>query len=225
MIGAEQEENMAVGANGETLVEGQNGTNGLNGTPPTSESEVTPSAGTDPFSPETAVSSEASATLPPLAHIAKAELKRKTEEYLKARWEDQFEYYSSKASANKKIYQRIRLMVALIGFLIPVTVTLPNLIPSVIPAVLGVAVSFLTAWETIYRYGDNWRSFRQASEELKRERVYFESGSGSYARQNPQEAFIRFVENCEAIMAQESGSFFKRDAQTQQGSDQGGAMG
>jgi hypothetical protein len=154
-----------------------------------------------------------------LDEATKADLQRRVDDYMVNRWQDQYDYYSTKANMNKKIYQRIRLTVALIGFLIPVTVTVSDVAP-IVPALLGVAVSFLTAWETIYRYGDNWRSFRRASEELKRERVYYDAGAGAYT--NPQDAFIRFVNNCEAIMAQESGNFFKQDSHTQDNSNQGG---
>jgi len=145
-----------------------------------------------------------------LDEAAKADFQRRVDEYMVNHWQDQYNYYSSKANKNKKTFQRIRLGVALLGFLIPVAVTFPA-IPSVVPAVLGVGVSFLTAWETIYRYGDNWRSFRRASEELKRERVFYDAAAGAYT--NPQDAFVRFVNNCEAIMAQESGNFFKADTQ------------
>lgn len=150
-----------------------------------------------------------------LSDQALRQVQTKLDFYLTSRWKDQYEYYSKKASVNKKNYQRIRIIVALAGLAIPVLVTIPST-PSLITAFLGLLVSALTAWDNIYRYGDNWRAFRQAAEELKRERIYFDASVGPYKDIDPLNGFVTFVERCEAIMAQESGSFFKKDEQMQQ---------
>lgn len=157
-------------------------------------------------------------TTAPLSEQESRQLQTRIDTYMTDRWEDQYAYYSKKAAYNKKVYQRVRLIVVLAGLAIPVLVTIPNT-ATWLTAVLGLLVSAMTAVEAIYHYGDNWRAFRQAAEQLKRERVYYDAGVGRYAA-DPATAFNTFVEHCEDIMAQESSTFFKRDEQMQQASHQ-----
>lgn len=145
-------------------------------------------------------------------------LQTRIDSYMSNRWQDQYNYYSKKAASNKVVYQRVRLIIVLAGLAIPVLVTIPNT-ATWLTAVLGLTVSAMTAVEAIYHYGDNWRAFRQAAEQLKRERVYYDAGVGRYAA-DPAAAFNAFVEHCEDIMAQESSTFFKRDEQMQQSGQQ-----
>ena len=77
------------------------------------------------------------------------------------------------------------------------------------PTILSVLVSVALALDNVFHFGENWRSFRQTLEALKQERVYFETGIGSYA--DTQTAFPLFVQTCEEIMQAEGKSYFERD--------------
>ncbi len=72
--------------------------------------------------------------------------------------------------------------------------------------IVSVLVAVAAAIENVFHFGDNWRNYRQALEALKREPALFDAKVGAYA--DPQTAFATFVERCEGIMAQETGSYF-----------------
>jgi uncharacterized protein YigE (DUF2233 family) len=82
-----------------------------------------------------------------------------------------------------------------------------NTVPTWVFAVLGAFVAILTAVERIYRYGENWRKYRQTLEALKRERALFDNNVGPY--KDRQAAFDLFVERGEQLIAEETGRYFQ----------------
>src|SRR4051812_9596502 len=53
------------------------------------------------------------------------------------------------------------------------------------------------------RYGETWISYRTASERMKREQRLYVNGAGAYRNVEEDEAYLRFVEAIEAIVAEE----------------------
>jgi hypothetical protein len=139
--------------------------------------------------------------------LYEAEVKR-AKRYIEDRWDSQKKYYSKKAGQNKKRYQLLQLAVALGGASVPVLISLPN-VPNEIPIIISLAVALAAATENVYGYGDDWRAFRQVVEGLKRERALFEAAAGPYRK--AREPFVRFVERCEDIIAEETGRYFERE--------------
>ena len=134
-------------------------------------------------------------------------LPSKAEQYLKGRWQQQRDYYSRQSARNKRWYQSLLLFSTVGALVVPVLLNIAD-VPKLAPTILSVLVSVALALESVYHYGDNWRSFRQALEALKEERVLFEAGVDPYA--DPQTAFALFVERCEDIMRTEGKSYFER---------------
>ena len=128
--------------------------------------------------------------------------------YLDERWQGQKNYYSDKVSFNKKWHQRLRLFVALTAVVIPILLSIPG-VDKGIPTVLSALVGLATVTEGVYGFGDNWRSFRQTLEVLKRERALYDAKVEPY--HDPATAFSMFVKNCEAAISQETGAYFERD--------------
>jgi len=128
------------------------------------------------------------------------------EQYLKGRWQEQRDYYSRQSARNKRWYQRLLLFSTVGALVVPVLLNIAN-VPTLAPTILSVLVAVALALESVYHYGDNWRSFRQALEALKEERVLFETGVDPYV--DPQTAFALFVRRCEAIMRTEGKSYFE----------------
>ena len=58
-------------------------------------------------------------------------------------------------------------------------------------------------WQRIARYGETWISYRTASERMKREQRLYVNGAGAYRNVDEDEAYLRFVEAIEAIIAEE----------------------
>ena len=143
-------------------------------------------------------------------------LTSKVEQYLKERWQQQRDYYSRQSARNKRWYQNLLLFSTVGALVVPVLLNISG-VPKWVPTLLSVLVSVALALESVYHYGDNWRSFRQALEALKEERVLFEAGVDPYA--NPQTAFPLFVERCEDIMRIEGKSYFEWHKTKKQGAN------
>jgi hypothetical protein len=145
-----------------------------------------------------------------------SDVARRERAYLQHRWEEQCRYYAEKADLNKVRHQRTQLFVAAGGVVVPVLLE----VPTIIPAALSLLIAMATAIENVYKYGDNWRTFRQTLEALKRERALYDARTGPYDT-DPRTAFKRFVERSEAIFAEETNRYFQRDDE-RESSDQRG---
>jgi Protein of unknown function (DUF4231) len=134
-------------------------------------------------------------------------LTNKAEQYLNERWHPQRDYYSKQSARNKQWHQSILVFSTICALIVPVLLNIAE-VPKVVPTALSILVSVALALENVYHYGDNWRSFRQALEALKAERVLFEASIDPYADQ--QTAFPLFVERSEDIMRIEGKSYFEQ---------------
>ena len=61
----------------------------------------------------------------------------------------------------------------------------------------------MEGWQRISRYGETWTAYRTASERMKREQRLYVNGAGAYRNVDEDEAYLRFVEAIEAIIAEE----------------------
>src|SRR3954466_16275790 len=73
----------------------------------------------------------------------------------------------------------------------------------VVTAALGAVVVLIEGWQRITRYGETWTAYRTASERMKREQRLYVNGAGAYHNVGEDEAYLRFVEAIEAIIAEE----------------------
>lgn len=81
---------------------------------------------------------------------------------------------------------------------------------AVLTALLGTLVALAEGWRQIARYDETWSAYRQASERMKRERRLYANGAGEYrSLADEDEAFLRFVEAVEAIVAEEQRLYWK----------------
>jgi Protein of unknown function (DUF4231) len=131
----------------------------------------------------------------------------RAEVYLNGRWQQQCNYYSKRAISNKRWHQNLLLFSTISALVVPVLLNIVE-IPKWVPTLLSVLVSVALTLDNVYHFGDNWRSFRQTLEALKRERILFETKSGSY--EESETAFRLFVQRCEEIMQAEGKNYFER---------------
>ena len=149
--------------------------------------------------------------------------------YLEKRWYSQWSYYDSKATENKDtyfLYQRIVVIGALIiPALVSINSTLARFLAGVfnngdvtaeamwrigvdsITVIVSLLVAGAAALESLYKYGENWSSYRSAAEELQAEKNFYDMQSGPYAN-NPN-PFSTFVERVEGIVANQNGKYFQ----------------
>jgi hypothetical protein len=130
----------------------------------------------------------------------------KEEQYLQGRWQSQKDYYS-KQTKIYKLWHQIFLLISTIGALfVPVLLSFSQ-VPKLLPVIISLMVSSALALDNAFHFGDNWRSFRETIEALKRERVFFDMGIEPYA--DPQTAFQLFVQKNETIMGKEGEGYFE----------------
>jgi uncharacterized membrane protein len=128
------------------------------------------------------------------------------EEYIKDRVEDQIKWYGSKSSTCQKKY-KIWQVIKVIAALLITTLSLWaekdifGIKMTYIVAILGAFIIFIESFVKIYDYKKLWVQYRMASENLNREKLFFETKSEPY---NTTEPFKIFVQNCEAIMQGEN---------------------
>lgn len=128
------------------------------------------------------------------------------DQYLQGRWKEQKEYYEQRAQIYK-LWHQIFLLVGTIGaLLVPVLLSF-SAVPKLLPVIISLFVSISLALDNTFHFRDNWRSFRQALEALKRERVYFDTGIEPYA--DAQTAFHLFVQKNENIIGKEEEGYFE----------------
>jgi hypothetical protein len=128
----------------------------------------------------------------------------RAERYFKQDLKDQREWYGKRASAYKNYTQLLALVVIGAGAITSfVQVFAPAIWVPAVSAGLGALVALSEGWQRIARYSEAWISYRTASERMKRERRLYANGAGAYRGLEDEPAYLQFVENVEAIIAEE----------------------
>jgi hypothetical protein len=149
----------------------------------------------------------------------------RADRYFEKHLRNQRGWYSEKASDYKTWSERLGLAVIACGALVTFAQAFAAAAPMVVPAVtaaLGVAIAVLTGGQRIWKYDENWVAYRRASEQMKREYRLYINGAGAYADLTDEdEAYRRFVENTEGIIAQEQQIYWQTRADTGRKGDAG----
>jgi hypothetical protein len=149
--------------------------------------------------------------------------------YIEHRWHAQWDWYDKRASEAKRVYQRLQIVIGIGSVTVPVLIGFNPSDATVSEAlrvatvVLSLTVAVAAAVENVKKYGDNWRSFRGAAEELLREKALYDVRSGPYRK--TKTPFLLFVQRCEEIMTKQNGSFLQLAEEVQQTQGQGNQAG
>ena len=124
-------------------------------------------------------------------------------EYLEKRVYDQINWMELKSKRSQQRYKTLKLLEIIAAALIPTVAGIPPLHPylPIISGLLGFLIVVINGVQQLQRYHENWMAYRSSSEALKRERILFEAGTSPY---KGAEAFEKFVQNFEAILADEN---------------------
>lgn len=125
------------------------------------------------------------------------------QDYLKNRVEDQINWYEKRSAWNKKWYMRIKITELFLALLIPlltayITTEAKGLKLTV--GVIGLLVAALSGLVTLYKFHENWISYRSVVELLKQEQFLYSAKAGPYKTEN---AFALFVERFESFLSKE----------------------
>ena len=128
----------------------------------------------------------------------------------------QLNWYDKKAAFNKTWHMRLGLIIIIAG---AATSVIQIWSPSPagihwstwLSALCGAIVIIAKGVDSLWKFDENWSNYRQAAEQLKRERRFYINAIGPYtACPDDTAAFQLFVERIEEIIAAE-GNIFWRD--------------
>lgn len=125
------------------------------------------------------------------------------DEYLQSRVNDQINWMEGKSKYNQKMYKLLKLLEIVAAAAVPFLVNFrkDSQEVTIIAGALGVLIVVLQGVHQIYRYHQNWLTYRTTIETLKREKFLFETQTEPY---NTMDAYKRFVQNIEALLADEN---------------------
>ena len=124
------------------------------------------------------------------------------DEYLKDRYQDQINYYGSKAGWNKRIYNWFQWSVIIVSSLLPVLVVSINEKYKLVAAGLSVVLAIGTSALKAFKYQENWLNYRQLAEALKQEKHFYDADLGAYA--NAPDKHAIFVDHVESLISREN---------------------
>ena len=92
----------------------------------------------------------------------------------------QLDWYDARGSANRQMFQRLKIAVVFAAALIPF-VSAISAIPVQVTGGLGVLIVVLEQIQQMNQYSANWISYRAIAEKLRRERLLYSARAGVYA--------------------------------------------
>ncbi len=135
------------------------------------------------------------------------------EDYLKDRLDNQIDWYNRKSAINKKRYNTLRFSIILISVCIPFLTGLITDGTTWLKMAVGfggVLIALFEGASTLYKFQENWLTYRMTSEQLQREKLFFLTKSGPYQKNH---SLQMLVARAEAIMSSENETWVKTQAQ------------
>lgn len=127
-----------------------------------------------------------------------------TKEYLEKRVDDQISWYGKKSAVIKKRHYTLRVIVILISVILPfLTGIMSDKTPYIKIAIAAgsLIIAFFEGISSLYKYQEQWLTYRNTAESLKREKILFQTKSGPYEK---SQALSLLVNRCEGIMSEEN---------------------
>lgn len=126
---------------------------------------------------------------------------KKSDEYIKERYEDQVNWYDKKAIRYKNFNDRFRILTILVGSVVPVLALMDYPLARTLTVILSALVAILMGVLNYFKFEEKWHNYRSTCETLKKEKYYYQYKINEYGdTKNPDELFIQRVE---AIISRE----------------------
>ena len=125
------------------------------------------------------------------------------EGYMKERVDAQLLWYSKKSKSCQDTYKTLKLIELICAALVPFMAGMGTRIPLSEwgIAVLGVVIALCVGVSSLFRFHENWLTYRSTLEAMKQEKFLFLTSSGIYAT---EDAFTLFVARFESLIAAEN---------------------
>jgi hypothetical protein len=130
-----------------------------------------------------------------------------TTDYIKNRFQTQFDWMSEKSEKNQRKYRFLRVVTLFCAISLPFLTGYASderWYLKVLIGFLSVLIAFSEGLLSLYKYHDNWITYRNSVNVLGREKVLYDTKSGAYFQLSADDAFHTFVNNVENILANEN---------------------
>lgn len=132
----------------------------------------------------------------------------KEQDYLDLRLEDQINWYDMKSKFNQRMYKRLVLLEIIFSVSVPFFVSYANdenPAIKIIIGIIGVSIALIAGVMNLYKFHENWISYRTTSETLKHEKYLFLTKSGIYKEKESGETpYNNLVQRIESIISKEN---------------------
>jgi hypothetical protein len=152
-----------------------------------------------------------------------------TEQYIQERWDGQYDYYRKASSRNKKKYQILKgveiVLAALVPFLAALITDKNAEVMKIVVGIIGVGIALTSGMLMLFKYQENWVTYRTTMESLKSEKYLYLTRTGPYKN---KEASNLFIEKVESILNDEHvkwQNFVNEKTEGGDGSNGGGSGG
>lgn len=125
----------------------------------------------------------------------------KFKEYLKDRYEDQINWYSTKATKNKRFYMFFQWGVIVLSATVPLLVVSLTESLKWFTASIAAVLAIGTAALKTFKFQENWINYRTIAEMLKKEKYFYEGQIDAYANTPDKEKL--FIERVESLISRE----------------------
>jgi hypothetical protein len=127
------------------------------------------------------------------------------EEYLKARLDNQIDWYDRKSSSNQRAYKHLRLAEFVLAAFLPFLAGFAALHWGLQLAVglAGVAIAIIAASLSLYQFEQNWIKYRTTCESLRRQKYLFLTRTDPY-RQTAESNLTLLVQAVEQLVSDEN---------------------
>lgn len=128
------------------------------------------------------------------------------EEYLKDRLEDQINWYDRKSIQNQKTFKRLQIILIVAAALIPfISGYVDRLVYlQYVLGGIGVLVAAITGLISLYKFQENWTTYRTTCESLRHEKYLYLTKTAPYTGEN---SFNVLVERVEMLISKENSSW------------------
>ena len=128
------------------------------------------------------------------------------EEYLENRLDDQINWYDRKSIQNQKTYKMLQLILIVSAASIPfISGYVDKLVYlQYLLGAIGVLVAAITGLISLYKFQENWTSYRTTCESLQHEKYLYLTKSNPYIGKN---AFNLLVQRVEMLISKENSSW------------------
>lgn len=128
------------------------------------------------------------------------------EEYLKDRLDNQIDWYDRKSSQNQKTYKRLQFILIISAASIPfISGFVDNFhYLQYLLGAIGVLIAAITGILSLYKFQENWTSYRTTCESLRHEKYLYLTKTEPYHGKN---AFNLLVQRVEMLLSKENSSW------------------